>query len=132
MRKVLIPLAVYALFSMVYLSLSGAPLRVHGLSLSLLALAFLVPSVWAAHVSHRASRLIICCMFAIAAIVFWDASARLVIVKAEPFFILHSNGWLYPIGSVILVSLSFGVAWAACPPNPAVKRDALNARPLTR
>jgi hypothetical protein len=130
MRKVLIPLAVYALLTMVYLSLSGAPLRVHVLSLSVLALAFLVPSIWAAHVLHRAAWLAICCMFAIAAMVFWDASAHLVIVKAEPFFILRSNGWLYLIGSVILVSLSFGVAWAACPPNPAVKRDALNARPL--
>ena len=130
MRKVLIPLVVYALLTMVYLSLSGAPLRVHVLSLSVLAVALLVPSVWAAHVSHRASRLVICCIFAIAAMLFWDASAHFVIVKAEPFFILLNNGWFYLIGSVILVSLSFGVTWAACPPNPAVKQDALNARPL--
>jgi hypothetical protein len=121
----------YALLSATYLILSGAPARVHVLSLATLAVAFLVPSIWATHFSHRAPRLAICGLFAIAAMLLWDASAHFVIVKAEPFSILLSNAWLYLAGLIALALLSFGVSWAAMPPNSAVKRDAPQAaRPL--
>ncbi len=71
----------------------------------------------------------VCAGCAIAAMLAWDATAHLVIVKAEPFFILQGNSWLYLLGCLVLSAMSFAASWVAAP-NKAFKRTGY-ARRLT-
>jgi hypothetical protein len=94
-----------------------APLRVHGLGVICLALAFLVPAVLAARTSSRRRRFALCFGLAAAGILVWDASARLVIVKAEPFRILLEFPTTYLAGGLLLALISYGMAWVIRPPG---------------
>ena len=117
MRRYLIPSIVYLALSAVYLGLSNAPVRVHALSLAVLVVAFLVPSIWSTYLHSWRKRVIVSSIFALLAILAWDATAHLVITKAEPFSILFQSGWPYLVGVLVLVSLSFCISWAVLPPN---------------
>ena len=130
MRSFLVPISIFIALSTAHLLVSGAPLRVHVLSIVILALAFLVPSIWAAHLSQLKARLIVCATCALGAMLAWDATAHLVITKAEPFFILRGSSWLYVVGCLVLVAASFSASWLASPPNKAFKRTGF-ARRLT-
>ena len=129
MRKFIIPLTFYVILSAVYLFTSAAPLRVHVLSLSILVLALLIPSTWAAHMPSVKLRWLVCGLFALSAVFAWDITAQFVIVKAEPFFILVNNPLVFILGVIGLALLSYAVSWLAAMPNPAFKRDALKRAP---
>ena len=130
MRSFLVPVSIFIALSTVHLLVSGAPLRVHVLSILVLALAFLAPSIWAAHLSQLQARLMVCTACALGAMLTWDATAYIVIAKAEPFFILRSSSWLYVVGCLVLVAASFGASWLASPPNKAFKRTGFARRLL--
>ncbi|WP_139250226.1 hypothetical protein [Hydrocarboniphaga daqingensis] len=121
MRKITIPVIAYMALSLVYFSQSGAPIRVHTLSLAVLAVAFLIPSVWSAHIGRSRGRLVVCGLCAFFGMLAWDATAHLVIAKAEQFSILLSTPWLYALGWFPIVVITFSTAWVASPPNPALQ-----------
>jgi len=127
MRRALLPLALYALLSGAYLTMSDAPFGIHVLSLTALAITLLVPSIWASGMPDVVSRLATCGLCAVVAMLFWDASAHLFIAKAEPFSMLLRDTWLYLVGPVLMSPLSFGAAWVAAPPDPAPRQDASQA-----
>jgi len=121
MRKFVVPLTSYAAFGAMSLAFSGAPMRVHVLSLGVLALALLLPSVLAAHLRSYSSRWLVCIVFAFVAMLVWDMTAHHVVLKAEPFFIIRTAPWAYAIAALFFVPLSFCVAWAGSPPNNSFK-----------
>lgn len=119
MRKVAIPVIAYIGLSLVYLVQSGAPLRVHALSLAIFAVAILIPSVWATQFRRSRGRLIVCSLCALVGMLAWDTTAHLVIAKVAQLSILTSTPWLYALGLIALVAISFFTAWVASPPDQA-------------
>lgn len=128
MRKIIVPVVAYAALVSVYFTQSSAPLYVHALSFTIFAVAFLVPSLWAAHIAHPRHRLVVCGLCAFLAMLAWDATAHLVIVEAEQFSILLHTSWLYALGALFLIALSFATAWVTSPPNQAFKRTGFASR----
>ena len=107
-----------------YLVFSSSPMRVQAVSFAILALAFLAPVLVATHIQSWLFRLVVCALFAVAAMLLWDATAHLVIAKVEPFSILRYTPFVYIIGLAALVLLSYTVAWLGAPPNNSFKRTA--------
>jgi hypothetical protein len=124
MRRILVPISVYAALSLSYFLVSGAPLRVHGMSIAALALGLLVPSLWSAFLSTLRLRVVVSATFALASLVAWDWVAHQVVAKAEPFDIFWSTPWVYLVGPPLLASFSVAVAWLASPPNYLIKPTA--------
>lgn len=112
MKKIIIPIVGYVLLGVLYILSSGAPLRVHAVSLAVLAVGFLVPSLWGAQLSSQKIRGLVCILFAAVAMLIWDGTAHFVIVKAEPFSILRDTPWAYLLGIFILVVASFAAGLA--------------------
>ena len=94
---------------------SAAPMRVHILALIVLALAILAPSLWSTTRIHAIDRLKICAGCAFVGIGVWDATAHMVISKAEPFFVLREAWFMYPVVIGALTATSFGLSWLAQP-----------------
>jgi hypothetical protein len=115
MRKTAIPIASYIILAVAYLTQSGAPLSGQLHSLSIFAVAFLLPSLWAARVGSWRSRCMLCGGCALLAMLALDATAHFVVAKAEMFSILLNSALLYLNGGIVLTSLSFAVAWLASP-----------------
>lgn len=116
MTRLLLPAVTYAALSALYLGGSGAPLRVQWLSLAVLAIAVLIPSLWAAHVARPRHRLAISGSFSLIALLLWDATAHAVIAKVDAFSMLSGAAWVYAVGGIALTLASFGIAWASAPP----------------
>ncbi len=93
---------IYVILSGLYLLLSGAPFRVHVLSLALLFLAFPV-STWVCSIVtsplKRAGLSLLCAMVCF---LVWDATAHFVIAKAEFLEIIRNRPWAYPVVGLIL------------------------------
>jgi hypothetical protein len=124
MRKIIIPILIYLILATVYLLQSGAPLRVH--ALSLLLLFFAVPlSTWlCSGVRSPTRRLIL--VFPCAALCFfiWDSTAQFVIAKAEFLDILRYRPWLYPLVAGPLGGFIHLISYMSDPPNKPVEGDA--------
>ncbi len=119
MRKILIPIAAYAGLAGAFLANSGAPARVRLLALAALTVSLLIPSIWSTTRRDAIDRLKVCIGCAVMGIVFWDATAHLVISKAEPFFVLRDAWVMYPACIVSAAAISFCVSYLACPPGRA-------------
>lgn len=124
MRRVQIPVALYVLLSASYLFMSAAELKVDALMLLTLAFAFLLPAVWATAFSAISSRLVVCGVCALGAMLFLDGAGHIVIEKMQPFAILLEKGGTYLAVLAGMAPLSFGAAWAAAPPNRAIRQIA--------
>jgi len=121
MRKVAVPIGTYTSLMLAYLWQSDAPFSVHILSLTIFAVAFLLPALWAARVANDRNRLVICGGCALSAMVAWDATAHLVIAKAEFFSTFLNTTFAYLVNGTLLAMLSFFVAWLASPLKPSFK-----------
>ena len=124
MRRFLVPTVIYLILVVLHLAFSSSSIRVQAVSFAILALAFLAPALVATHIQSWLYRLVVCAFFAVAAMLLWDATAHLLIAKAEPFFILRETPVIYIIGLAGLVLLSYSVAWLGEPPNHSFKRTA--------
>lgn len=128
MKRLVYPAITYLALAATYLMFSNAPVRVHALSLLVLFLALLVPALAASFVQSRSRRLAVCSAFALMALLLWDASAQMVIVKAAAFSILLGAPYLYLGGLLVLTLLSYTVAWLAAPPDTSCADSPSRAR----
>ena len=121
MRRVVVPIAVYGMLAAIYGASSGAPDTMHALPLALLALAFLVPAIWAAQMQSLRSRTLVSASCALLAMLSWDLTAHLVIAKAEPLGILLGAPLAYALGLVALTLVNLVAAHLGAPPNNSSK-----------
>lgn len=105
-ERILLPALTYLGLATFHLVTSAAPMRVHALTLAVLALALPVPALIASGLRSRAQRVSTCIVFGAAAMVVWDGCAYLVIAKPEPFSILRSAplAYVFGIGSSAVMS----------------------------
>jgi Mn2+/Fe2+ NRAMP family transporter len=115
MRQFLIPLIVFAILAVVYLAISGAPQRVHVLSIAVLFLGIPV-SVWVCTAfSTKKARMISAVVSANLVGLCWDSTAYFVLSKGDFLFMLRFNPWLYLIISVLLGTVIYVLAVASSP-----------------
>jgi Kef-type K+ transport system membrane component KefB len=117
MRKIIVPESKYCLLAGLYLVASGSSIRVDALSLAVLALAILVPGLWAAHVGSPRKRVVLCAALALVAMLSWDLFSHLVIMKVEPLQVLFGRPWAYVFGMVALSGVSLLSAYLGAPPR---------------
>jgi hypothetical protein len=103
---------------------------VHALTLLLIALGILAPALWASFLSRVSSRLAVCGLCALVAILAWDLAAPMVISKFEQLSILLDSPWLYAVGVGGIAALSLAIAHLASPPNYAMQRSSRVGTPL--
>ncbi len=115
MRKVVVPIAIYVVIALISILLIDTVFRVYLQQLICLAVALLIPAIWAVRVSSISARALICLGCAVGAILLFDATLFLVILKAEPFNIIRNDAWMYGLGAIAFSSLSFCVTWFASP-----------------
>ena len=106
MRSAIIPITTYLALAAIYSFLSGATARVDLASLSVLALATLVPTLIAARVRSWQQSLIACTVSPLIAMLTWDSIAHLLISKAEPFSVLSGMPQMYLAGLLSLTLLN--------------------------
>ena len=112
-RAVLVPVAGFLVIAAAYLLCSGAPVRVHVLSLGIAALGILLPSVLAARMATWRSRFLACAGCALAATVLWDGTSHFVIANTEPFSVLRGNPALSLVMVCGLALPALLIAWLA-------------------
>jgi hypothetical protein len=105
--RYVLPSGMAAILVGVYFALSGAPNRVHFLSVPCFLLAFLVPSLIAPTPTAFRRRWPILVATILVAEIIWDGTAHLVILKAEPFLILRNAPWFYIFGLLLFMLTSF-------------------------
>lgn len=110
MNRITVPILIYIVLSAAYLLISGAPLRVHVLSLAILFLAVLVSPLFCSEVKNRIKRLGLSFLCAVVCFLIWDSTAQIVIVKAEFLEIMKDRPWVYLVVGVILGAFIFSVA----------------------
>lgn len=115
MRKIVVPIAVYVVIALISILLIDTVFRVYLQQLTCLAVALLIPTIWAVRVSSISARALICLGCAVGAILLYDATIFLISSKPEPFDIIRYHGWIYGPGAIAFSSLSFCVAWFASP-----------------
>ena len=86
-------------------------------SAAVLALAILVPGLWAAHVGSPRRRVVLCAALALVAMLSWDLFSHLVIMKVEPLQVLFGRPWAYVFGMVALSGVSLLSAYLGAPPR---------------
>ena len=116
--------SLFAMLATIYLITSGAPLRVHVLSLSCLALA-IIPSTYLLGTARPSrNHWIAASGFIALSMLVWDASNWLVILKSEPFEALRYAPFVYLFGFACIAILVLAAArlprWAhRSPRRPA-------------
>lgn len=105
MLRLITPTAVTGLLTAVYLSVSGAPARVHILSVSCLVLSYWVPAVIAGGYEGLRRRAVVCGACVLSGMVLWDAAAHTVISKVGPFSIVQRHPVNYALGFLALGTL---------------------------
>ena len=121
-RKVVVPIAAYAFLALCAVFLFDTVVRVYALTLVCLAIAFLVPALVSARLRSLLSRLGVSSAAALLGVLLFDGTARMVLVKFEPFRNFENGWWhAYLLGLCLFVPLSFGTAWIAAP----LRKDSL-------
>ncbi len=95
----------FAVLGGVYVSLSGAPIRVHALSLGCLAIAFWLPAVIADNPRGLRARAIQSGVLILVGMLVWDGLAGSVITNGQAFAIIRGSPWAYAVGFVTLAAL---------------------------
>ena len=99
------PTALFVITAGTYIALSGAPWRVHLLSLCCLAVGFWVPATLAGDLRGLRRYWLACLGLGLSSVLLWDVLAPLVVLKLDPFFIALENPWLYGVSGIILLCL---------------------------
>ncbi len=124
MNKIMIPVLIYVILAAAYLLVSGAPLRVHFLSLVILFLVVPV-SPWLCSMARSSSRRFASSFLcATVSLLIWDSTQQLVIVKAEFLEILRYRPWVYPVVAAILGTFIYAVPYLSTPLNHRLQRIA--------
>lgn len=106
-----VPTILFVLMSWFYVAQSGGPTRVHVLSIACLCLGFWLPAVLAVALPPGRLRLSLCSAAIVGAMVVWDGLSYRVVLKVEPFDILTSHPWVYPLGFICLGILVLVSTW---------------------
>lgn len=101
-----IPTVLFAVVVLFYLSLSGAPLRVHVCSIACLWLGLWLPAVIAQDLHGLRQRFVAWPLPIVLSMLVWDASPLVLGGKREPFFMAGHTPWLYLLGLLALASLT--------------------------
>jgi len=111
MDKAMMHILIYVILSAAYLLLSGAPLRVHVLSLGILFLVIPVSTCICSRINSTWKRAVLSFVFATICFLIWDATAHLVIVKARFLEIIKSRPWVYPVIGVVVGTFVYVVSY---------------------
>lgn len=117
MHQFSIPTLIYLALSLAYIGGSDAPFAAHLIALALLALGFLIPSIWATLYLSPLKRRTICTAFALLSILAWDGLAHAVVAKQEQWSIICTATWVYVLGVTLLSTLSLLAARLVAPPH---------------
>lgn len=109
--RLAISTALFLLLTAGYLSLSGAPLRVHVLNVLCFAISFWVPASLASTLTELRRRWLPCVLLVLAGMLLWDGTKSVVILKAGSLDILRGAPWIYVVGLVVLGGLVALSAW---------------------
>ncbi|HUN54420.1 MAG TPA: hypothetical protein VMU29_04620 [Smithella sp.] len=111
MKKIIIPFLIYIILACADILFSGAPLRVHVLSLAVLFIAVPVSPLLCGMVKTFSLRIISCFLCALLSLLIWDSTAQLVLSKGEFLFMLKYYPWIYPIDVAILGAFIFLISF---------------------
>ena len=122
MRHIVITILVFLALSLVFITISEAPFKVHVVDISALFVAFVIPSIISIMKDNKNQKYI-WLVGATIGLLYWDILFSSVIVKRELFM-----GWyvIYPIGIGALYLLQIITMYAGnlLPYNKSLEKDA--------
>ncbi len=104
-KRLLIPSVVLLLMIALYLLNSGAPIRVHMLSIGCLLVGFYLPSIIAFNIKGLLKHWLMVSICMVASMLIFDATNHYVVYSVEPMMIIKNTPWLYPLGYIGLSML---------------------------
>jgi hypothetical protein len=109
LKRLFIPSVMLLLMIALYLLISGAPIRVHILSIGCLLVGFYLPSILAFNVKGLLKHWLMVSICMVASMLIFDATNHYVVYSVEPMMIFNNTPWLYPLGYIGL-SLLIGIS----------------------